>query len=331
MRSEATNMASEARARTRFGVAQFARQVRLGVAVLVLLSLVFALAACSSRPAPVTPIPTVDLEPTPTLTEAADLVLTLAQGVKLELVKVPAGEFIMGSAAEASAAQPQEKPQHTVYLDEYLVGRYEVTVAQYRAYVETSRGTTDTGGNLERDPDYPIEHVSWRDATAFCEWASEVTEREVRLCTEAEWEKAARGTDGRIYPWGDAKPTAELCNFDGNVRDLVAVGQYSPAGDSPYGCADMAGNAYEWVNDWWDRDYYADSPGSNPTGPTDPVMDDALYPGLEIRVLRSGGFSYGADYMRAALRYLHLPSTRSPDGADPFGFRVCVSPITSGS
>jgi formylglycine-generating enzyme required for sulfatase activity len=96
---------------------------------------------------------------------------------------------------------------------------------------------------------HPVVYVSWHDTVAFCDWLSQETDKDFRLPTEAEWEKAARGTEGWIYPWGDGLPTAELCDFADNVRLATPVGQYSPQGDSPYGCADMAGNVWEWTQD----------------------------------------------------------------------------------
>ena len=158
-------------------------------------------------------------------------------------------------------------------------------------------------GNLEF-ADYPVVNVTWYQADAFCTWIG------ARLPTEAEWENAARGMDGRIYPWGDQVPTQELANFAENVGDTTPVGSYL-AGASPYGVMDMAGNVWEWMNDWYDSDYYSQSSSENPQGPATG----------EYRVLRGGSW-YGYDYnVRSALR-----NYRGPDYWDSLvGFRCARS------
>jgi serine/threonine-protein kinase len=206
---------------------------------------------------------------------------------EMELCLVPAGEFLVGSPE--GEGFDREHPQHTVYLDAYYIGRSPVTQRQYARFVR------DTGHRLPHwssifakkynwdesrkapphgKENHPIVLVSWGDAVAYCEWAG------LQLPTEAEWEKAARGIDGRSYPWGDQEPTERLCNFNDNERGTTAVGRYSPQGDSPYGCADMAGNVDEWCADWYDEDYYSRSPPENPAGP-----DSGEY-----RVVRGGSW-----------------------------------------
>jgi len=286
MNGEATSVASEAGTRTRLDVPQFPRQVWVMVAALVLLSLVLALAACSPEPKS----------------------LALGEGVELELVRVPAGEFIMGSADDDPMALPEEKPQHTVYLDEYMVGKYEVTVAQYQAFLKAT-GLEAPEGGLGEGADHPAAYMGWADAVTFCEWASQTTGREVRLCTEAEWEKAARGTDGRKQPWGDEEPTADLCNYKHNVGHTMPVGSY-PDGASPYGAMDMAGNVWEYVADPYSKNYYRRSPDRNPRGP-----ESSGY-----LIVRGGCF--WLDVTRVAHRY-RLETTRV---TRTIGFRVCVSP-----
>ncbi len=185
-----------------------------------------------------------------------------------EMVYVPAGEFRMGSVANEQAGD-DEKPQHTVVLDAFWIDRHEVTNAQYSQCVATEncrapdeRASTTRGayyGIAEFD-NYPVITVSWDDAYTYCEWAGK------RLPTEAEWEKAARRTDGRVYPWGNEFDQSRL-NSSEVSGDTSEVGAY-PNGASPYGAFDMAGNVWEWVADWYDANYYANSPRVNPQGPT---------------------------------------------------------------
>jgi serine/threonine-protein kinase len=167
---------------------------------------------------------------------------------------------------------------------------------------EASSHTRDAYFGNPEFADYPVVNVNRYQANAFCTWVG------ARLPTEAEWEKAARGTDGRIYPWGDQAPTQELANFDRNVGDTTPVGSY-PAGASPYGVMDMAGSVWEWVDDWYDSDYYSQSPSENPQG---------LVTG-EYSVLRGGSW-YGYDYnVRSALR-----NYRGPDYWDSLVGVRCV-------
>ena len=243
------------------------------------------------------------------------LVLDLAPGVTLELVEVPAGTFTMGSGDGDYMAEDKERPQHQVHLDAYYIGKTEVTVAQYRAFLQTS-GHEGHSDALEGEDDHPAAYVSRDDAVAFCAWASEVTARELRLPTEAEWEKAARGTDGSLYPWGNEDPDQNLCNFNSNIdathgMDTTTVGRFSPGGDSPYGCADMAGNVFEWTSSLYKGYPYDASDG----------REDASIPGA--RVLRGGSFASPGSYARAAFRYYNSPDLRNFH----FGFRICASPI----
>ncbi len=197
-----------------------------------------------------------------------------------EMVLVPAGEFIMGSDEGFS----DELPIHTVYLDAFYIDLLEVTNRNYRACVDAGACEPPARfdccnkqiaesiwpwyyGNPEYD-DYPVIWLNWYHALDYCTW------RGARLPTEAEWEKAARGTDGRRYPWGNEDPTPDLLNFlwpdgtfDARPRYTTApVGSY-PLGASPYGVLDMAGNVYEWVQDVYAPDYYTRSPYANPPGP----------------------------------------------------------------
>ncbi len=242
-----------------------------------------------------------------------DLRLTLAPGVFLDLRRVPAGEFLMGGDPKKdSQADADEKPQHKVYLDEYFMGKYPITVAQFAAFIKATNYQSATTLDVKNKADHPVVYVSWQDAAAFCQWASKATGKPLRLPTEAEWEKAARGTDGRIYPWGDEWPDAKRCNFGNNVKDTTPVGKYSPQGDSPYGCADMAGNVCEWCSDWVAEGYYASSPRENPKGPASG----------EYRALRGGSWGNDGNSVRASDRLRVDPTT----GYDYIGFRCAFSP-----
>jgi formylglycine-generating enzyme required for sulfatase activity len=188
------------------------------------------------------------------------------------MVYIPPGEFIMGS----DSGHHDEQPQHTVHLDGYYLDRCPVTNAQFQQFMKI------TNYKPEGDPlqlfspgqeHHAVRGVTWGDAAAYARWAKK------RLPTEAEWEKAARGTDGRIYPWGNEWDPAK-CNVRGErFKKPAAVG--SVEGDrSPYGCCDMAGAIWEWCADWHDKSYYVEGPKRNPKGP-----DRG-----EFKVVRGGGW-----------------------------------------
>jgi len=181
------------------------------------------------------------------------------------MVYIPSGEFIMGTPKGAS----NERPEHVVYLDAYWIDQTEITNAMYRECVHEggctsprrqSSATRPTYFTNSQFDHYPVIYVDWGQAADYCEWAGR------RLPTEAEWEKAARGTDGRTYPWGNELPSADFGNFEGEFGDTTPVGDFE-GGASPYHALDMAGNVFEWVSDCFDSHYYRSSPSQNPQGP----------------------------------------------------------------
>ena len=234
-------------------------------------------------------------------------ILTLDDPIHLELVRIPAGEFLMGSdPAKDKDAKGNEQPQHRVYVSEFYIAKYPVTNGQYAAW----KGHDIPSGK----ENHPVVDVSWDDAVAFCAWLSQETGKSFRLPTEAEWEKVAREVDGRLYPWGDVWDK-DKCNTDkSGIGDTTPVGEYSPAGDSPYGCADMAGNVWEWCADWWDKYEYRRRVGNV-------VKDPKGAESGEDRVLRGGSFYNIRQLVRCAFRYNFHPFSRSRYR----GFRVRVS------
>jgi sulfatase modifying factor 1 len=191
------------------------------------------------------------------------------------MVLVPAGPFTMGS----NDGLPNERPEHQVFLDAYWIDLYEVTLSSYQKFLEATNHNPPPTWDDESATtvgDRPAIGMGWEDASAYCRWA------EKRLPTEAEWEKAARGTDARRFPWGHMQPFVDIANYNRGVWvseavTLVGVGSglegmsvrhgLKEGGKSPYGLNHMAGNAAEWVADWYDREYYHNSPDKNPTGP----------------------------------------------------------------
>jgi len=258
---------------------------------------------------------------------------------EMVMVDVPEGNFLMGSdKSKDPEAYNDEIPQHRVYLGAFRIDRSEVTNAVFAKFIQETHYQTDAekagsgfvlnlsaqrwedtqgadwqhpqgpSSSLDGLNNHPVVQVSWNDAKAYCKWAGE------RLPTEAEWEKAARGTDGRIYPWGDQKPSGDLLNFadsnlgtswgdpsmDDGYRFTAPVGNY-PSGASPYGALDMAGNVWEWVADWYDETYYqGNQPERNPQGPSSGTN----------RVLRGGSWNDGARSVRAASRSWNTPDLR---------------------
>ncbi|HEX9933814.1 MAG TPA: SUMF1/EgtB/PvdO family nonheme iron enzyme, partial [bacterium] len=226
------------------------------------------------------------------------------QGAPGEMIPIPSGSFTMGKTSTSGASD--SSPAHTVILSAYYIDRFEVTCTQYAAFlnaaiaegaVQMSAGNPVRNGQIllnmsssnqlkyangqftvnSNMGNHPIGYLSWYGAEAYAVFYGK------RLPTEAEWEKAARGTDAREYPWGNAAATGAYYNYS---YVLKPIGQFHPLGDSPYGLSDMAGNIYEWVNDWYSDTYYASSPSTNPNGPAT---------GTD-KVLRGGSIFYSTYY-----------------------------------
>jgi formylglycine-generating enzyme required for sulfatase activity len=209
-------------------------------------------------------------------------------------VYVPDGEFLMG---KGEIRKNDDSPQRPVYLDAFWMDKYEVSNAMYLKCLQAGGCSEMVSDNITYQNwiyrNHPVTYVTWEQASAYCQWAGR------RLPTEAEWEKAARGTDGRIYPWGDETPNARLANFEGSmIHEAVSVYRY-PLGASPYGVLNMSGNAREWVADWYAEDYYLVMPYANPTG---------AETGTE-RSLRSGSYNEDKNEIAITTRLRHEPQS----------------------
>lgn len=256
-----------------------------------------------------TPLPTETAIPSetplPTVTPEGQIGSTWVRPKDgMVMVYVPQGVFTMGS----ETGEADEQPVHDIYLDAFWIDQTEVTYFMYSHFAPSRSGQ------------YPVQNVSWEEASAYCAWAGS------RLPTEAEWEKAARSPDGRTYPWGNQNPVDDLANFadvksrlswaevsvNDGYENVAPVGSY-PAGASMYGALDMAGNLAEWVNDWYDERYYSASPLDNPQGPAEGFF----------RALRGGSWYGTADSLRVTDRSWYIPDS----GTDYVGFRCAQSTI----
>jgi formylglycine-generating enzyme required for sulfatase activity len=226
---------------------------------------------------------------------------------------IPAGEFAMGS----DRGQDDEQPVHRVSLDAFYLDVYEVTVSRYAEFLTSQQVAPPFKWSESRPGSHsnkPVTGVDWFDARDYCRWVGK------RLPTEAEWEMAARGTEGRLYPWGNDHPTRSHVNAGQKswqgYDTLTNVGRYE-AGKSPTGLYDMAGNLWEWVADWYDPTYYQFSPRDNPAGP-------AAGP---LKALRGGAWNNDAASIRSANRAGYIPKARRNDA----GFRCARDLKSSGS
>jgi formylglycine-generating enzyme required for sulfatase activity len=219
------------------------------------------------------------------------------------MVIVPAGWFTMGRDDQRRSNQPQRR----VYLDTYSIDHTEVTNAAYAHFLAETNYQPVRGWDMKLENDHPTEPVTgmlWHEAEAYCRWVGK------RLPSEAEWEKAARGTDARTYPWGDTWDASWANTAEGAVGDVQPVASY-PQGASPYGVLDMCGNVAEWVNDFFSFDYYASAPDYNPLGPQQ-VLDHGL---------RGGSYADPAEFATTYFRnssHSVLPNPR-------VGFRCALT------
>jgi formylglycine-generating enzyme len=238
---------------------------------------------------------------------------------------VPAGKYMMGCAETRKVhCRKREMPEHVVYLHGFFVDVHEVTVAAYKNCVEAGYCTKPKSYQMLRffnwgDPTrmlHPVNGVDWEQSDRFCRFEGK------RLCTEAEWEKAARGPDGRLYPWGNDPPDASRALIDdgmdaseeGKPWPLLTTTQQVctyPDGNSPYGLCDLAGNVWEWVSDWYDSDYYSKSPMVNPKGPEKGVH----------KAIRGGRYYRVGFFLRASNRGFFKPE----EDFTYLGFRCCMS------
>jgi formylglycine-generating enzyme required for sulfatase activity len=271
------------------------------------------------------PIPTIEISstPQPTATNIPPTEEPSAEISKdgMEMLPVPEGNFIMGN----DGGPIDERPSHSVYLDFFRIDKTEVTIDMFSKFVsEIGHQTTSevngfgytwldndwqevphanwmdpNGDGIPELPYLPVTQVSWYDAQTYCAWAGR------RLPSEAEWEKAARGTDGRVFPWGDIAPDNSLLSFN-KESGISKVGNY-PNGASPYGALDMSGNIWEWTADWYDANYYQTLVSENPKGPISG----------ERRVLRGGAWDTGLNNIRIT----HRDSSAPQEYNDALGFR----------
>lgn len=241
------------------------------------------------------------------------------------MIVIPAGSFPMGVPAGARDGGRDEYPRHDVFIDTFMIDKFEVTNGRYLEFVKS------TGHRIPQNPknparnlwqgdsitevliDRPVINVDWFDAEAYCRWAGK------RLPTEAEWEKTAKGTSDRRFPWGNVEPTPKHLNYNQQwigEKTLMPVGSYE-AGKSPYGLYDMAGNVWEWVNDWYDARYYEKSPKKNPKGPGTGTK----------KVIRGAGWQNETPTVRIFTRVESDPTVRN----ESTGFRCATGGPTKRS
>lgn len=264
--------------------------------------------------------------------------------VAFDWIQIAAGDFRLGLAStDGVDADECEMPPSSLYLPDFWIARTTVTVTQFTQFVKATGYLTTAevlgksyvatgarfqwvqgaywaqpqgpGSNIEQKGDHPVTCLSWYDTLAFCQWAG------VRLPSEAEWEKAARGADGKLYPWGNGQPDRTRCNFNATVRDTMPVGSF-PEGASPYQLLDMAGNVWEWTRSLWGTEGTM-AHFRYPYSPTD-GREDLQAPATFLRVARGGSWDSRATAVRATFRGRFDPKW----SCNHIGFRVAWFPVT---
>ncbi len=224
---------------------------------------------------------------------------------EIEWIEIPAGEFLMGD--NVGTGDYDESPVHKVYLDSYKISKYEITLKQFRKFDRVNSNVRASFGG--RGDDYPVANINFEEARQFCLWLTEMNNKSIKIPTEAQWEKAARGTDQRVYPWGNVTPDCTIANYNNCSGNTSLVGSH-PEDRSYYGVVDMGGNVAEWVSDWYSEEYYSISPHSNPTGAD---SNDTDY-----RILR------GADFRSSDCRASNRTPVYHNYGRDTYGFRIVM-------
>jgi formylglycine-generating enzyme required for sulfatase activity len=214
-----------------------------------------------------------------------------------EMVSVPGGPFTRGcnQAVEDCSNLTDQVPLAMITVSTFTIDGTEVTQAAYKLCIDAGKCTApSTAFDPLNKGSHPVGGVTWQQAVDYC------AHKGKRLPTEAEWEKASRGTDGRKYPWGNFESTCQLSHYlDCALGDTSSLPVGSKAGDSPFGLKDMGGNVSEWVSDWWNNQFYSTSPTMDPQGP----------PTGTYKVIRGGGFGYGSRYLRSSNRFFGNPTT----------------------
>jgi len=267
---------------------------------------------------PAAPLPPVTGAPAPPVSRAPDFPF------EPEVILIPAGEFLMGSDPQKDKVVLNwEQPQHTLYLPEYWIAKTPITNAQYAAFVQATGHKAPRHWQKGKIPQgkgaHPVVEITWHDALAYCTWLAKATGKSYTLPSEAEWEKAARGTDGRVYPWGDTFDGSKCNSWESDIKDTTPVDKY-PQGASPYGVLDMAGNVWEWMRSLWGNDFREPDfkyPYQAADGRENLQAGDAIF-----RVLRGGSFNRDRYLARCAFRSRNSPHKGNANR----GFRVVVFP-----
>jgi formylglycine-generating enzyme required for sulfatase activity len=234
--------------------------------------------------------------------------------IEPQLIEIPEGPFIMGTDGHDPELKEFETPRREVYLNRFKIAKFPVTREEYATFLKPdssgrSQQTSSHDSRFSELINHPVVNITWHEARAYAAWLNRSTGNPYRLPTEAEWEKAARGSNGLVYPWG-ADYDGRRCNVRGDGPATTTPIDKFPEGASSYGVMDMAGNVAEWCLDWY-REFYASDQARNPTGPRSG----------DYRVVRGGSWRYSSHAARCASRYWCPPDQKR----DNTGFRLAVS------